>query len=97
MSIKPKKYSNEFKQQIVRIALESGRTIKSINNEYNLGEGTVRNWIRLFHEECDSNPVMAEQNDLYEENRRLKKELAEAQKENLFLKKAAAFFAKEID
>ena len=31
------------------------------------------------------------------ENNRLRKELEEARKENLFLKKAAAFFAKEID
>jgi transposase len=31
------------------------------------------------------------------ENLRLRKELEEAQKEVLFLKKAAAFFAKEID
>ena len=31
-----------------------------------------------------------------QENRRLRKELEEAQKENLFLKKATAFFAKEI-
>ena len=32
-----------------------------------------------------------------QENRRLRKELEEARKENLFLKKTAAFFAKEID
>ena len=31
------------------------------------------------------------------ENLRLRKKLEEAEKENLFLKKAAAFFAKEID
>jgi len=31
------------------------------------------------------------------ENQKLKKQLAELQKENDFLKKAAAFFAKEID
>jgi transposase len=31
------------------------------------------------------------------ENLRLRKELEEIKKENLFLKKAAAFFAKEID
>ena len=34
---------------------------------------------------------------LMKENLRLRKELEEAKKENLFLKKAAAFFAKEID
>ena len=39
------------------------------------------------------------QNDLelMKENRRLREELADARKENLFLKKAAAFFAKGID
>ncbi len=33
--------------------------------------------------------------ELMEENRKLKQILAEAEKENDFLKKAAAFFAKE--
>lgn len=32
-----------------------------------------------------------------QENRRLRKELEEVRKENLFLKKAAVFFAKEIN
>ena len=35
--------------------------------------------------------------ELMKENLRLRKELEEAKKENLFLKKASAFFAKEID
>ena len=35
--------------------------------------------------------------ELMKESLRLWKELEEAKKENLFLKKAAAFFAKEID
>ena len=35
--------------------------------------------------------------NLYEENLKLRKQLTEAQKENTFLKKAAAFFAKELD
>ena len=35
--------------------------------------------------------------DYSAEIKKLKKELAEAKKENEFLKKAAAFFAKEID
>lgn len=66
-----KRYEPEFKKQMVRLVLEEGRTIASVNKEYNLGEGTVRSWIRQFEEECE--------------------------KENRFLKKAAAFFAKEID
>ena len=90
-------YEPEFRQKIVRLVLEEGRTLKSVNEEYNLGEGTVRGWIRKFEEECEINPDTKDTKNLYEENLKLRKQLAEAKKENDFLKKAAAFFAKELD
>ncbi len=31
----------EFKEKLIRLVLEEGRTIKSVNEEYSLGEGTV--------------------------------------------------------
>ena len=77
--------------------MEKGRTIASVNQEFQLGEGTVRSWIRQFQEECETNPELNTTKDLYEENRKLRKELEELKKENLFLKKAAAFFAKELN
>ncbi len=92
-----KRYETEFKQHVVRLVLEEGRTIASVNQEFQLGEGTVRSWIKQFQEECETNPELNKTKDLYEENRRLRKELDELKKENLFLKKAAAFFAKELD
>ena len=82
---------------MVRLVLEEGRTIASVNKEYNLGEGTVRSWIIQFEEESEKNPEIKETKDIYEENRRLRKKLEEVEKEVRFLKKAAAFFAKEID
>lgn len=82
---------------MVRLVLEEGRTIAGVNKEYNLGEGTVRSRIRQFEEECEKNLEIKETKDIYEENRRLRKKLEEAEKEVRFLKKAAAFFAKEID
>lgn len=92
-----KRYEAEFKQHIVRLVLEEGRTIASVNQEFQLGEGTVRSWIKQFQEECETNPELNTTKDLYEENRKLRKQLEELKKENLFLKKAAAFFAKELD
>lgn len=84
-------------KKMVRLVLEEGRTIASVNKEDNLGEETVRSWIRQFEEECEKNPEIKETKDIYEENRRLRKKLEEVEKEVRFLKKAAAFFAKEID
>ncbi len=46
---------------------------------------------------AQANPDAPNEMELMKENLRLRKELEEAKKENLFLKKAAAFFAKEID
>jgi len=53
--------------------------------------------MRACREGCQTNQENKEEYDPMLENRRLRKELTEIQKENPFLKKAAAFFAKEID
>ena len=54
-----------------------------------------------FSKECQAkaqtNPDAPNEMELMKENLRLRKELEAARKENLFLKKAEAFFAKEID
>jgi transposase len=90
-------YEKEFKQRIVRLHLEEGRTIRSLADEYGICHGSVSNWIKLYREECQINQETKEDYDLMKENRKLRKQLEEARKENEFLKKAAAFFAKEID
>ena len=94
---KTKVYEPEFKKKIVQLYLEEGRTIKSLNEEFQLGDGTVRKWVRAFREECETNPDLNDTKNLYEENRKLRRKLVEKKKELAFLKKAAAFFAKEID
>ena len=90
-------YESEFKKKIVRLHLEEGRTIKSLVEEYSISKASVSNWVNQFREECQKNEEAREDYDYMKENLRLRKELAELQKENDFLKKAAAFFAKEID
>lgn len=93
----PQYYEPEFKQQIVRLHIEEGRSYRSLTAEYGISKASICKW----WEECQQNTLKSStaQNDLelMKENRRLREELAEARKENLFLKKAAAFFAKGID
>jgi transposase len=92
-----KKFELEFKNKVIRLHLEEGRTLASLSDEYNVNKTTVCNWVKQYREECQHNPVKQEEKDYFQENLRLRKELEELKKENLFLKKAAAFFAKEID
>jgi transposase orfA, IS3 family len=97
----PQQYEPEFKQQIVRLHLEEGRTYRSLTAEYGISKASICKWCKKFSEECRQNalhnPTAQNDLELMKENRRLREELAEAKKENLFLKKAAAFFAKGID
>ena len=75
----------------------NGRSITSLAAEYGVSHATVSNWISQFRNECQTNEEAQADYDYMKENLKLKKQLAELQKENDFLKKAAAFFAKEID
>ena len=97
----PKNYTPEFRKKIVRLHLKEGRTYKSITAEYGVSKATISKWCSELREEClkqaESNLETSTEIDLMKENFRLHRELEEAKKENLFLKKAAAFFAKEID
>ncbi len=97
----PQSYEPEFKKKIVRLHIENGRTYKSITDEYGVSKASISKWCTEFSKECQDqakvNPESYNEMELMKENLRLRKELEEAKKEALFLKKAAAFFAKEID
>ena len=95
------RYTPEFKKELVRLHVEENRTLKSLSTEYGVSKASISLWVRELSEECqkqaETNPDTKTEMELMQENSRLRKELEEARKENLFLKKAAAFFAKEID
>lgn len=92
-----KHYQPEFKKKIVRLHLQEGRSIKSLEAEYGVSHASISNWTAQFRTECQTNEEAQADYDYMKETLQLKKQLAELQKENDFLKKAAAFFAKEID
>lgn len=96
----PHVYEPEFKKKIVRLRLEEGRTIKSITQEFGVSKSAISKWCEEFSNECQqitqSDPTTVNEAELMRQNLSLRKELEEAKKEILFLKKAAAFFAKEI-
>ncbi len=97
----PQIYTPEFKKKIVYLHEEKGRTCKSITDEYGVSKASISKWCIEFSKECHTKalkePDSLNEIELMKENLRLRKELEEAKKKNLFLKKAAAFFAKEID
>ena len=94
-------YEPEFKKKLVRLHLEEGRTLQSLSAEYVVSKSSITIWCRKFSNECREqaliNPIAPNEPEIMNENRRPRAELEDARKENLILKKAAAFFVKEID
>jgi len=86
----PQSYTPEFKKKIVRLHCEEGRTYKSISAEYGVSKASISKWCSEFSKECHTkaleNPDAPNEMELMKENLRLRKELEEAKKENLFLK-----------
>ena len=90
-------YEEEFKKNVVRLHWEEGRTLKSLADEYGALKAAISKWIKTYREECQISPDSKNEYDYMKENLKLRKQLEEMDKENRFLKKAAAFFAKEIE
>ena len=88
------KYSEEFKAQVVREVIEKECTISSVASSYDLVPHTVGNWVARYRKEhaTDQDRKKASEST---EIAKLRAEVRELRQENEFLKKAAAFFAKE--
>lgn len=91
---KRRSFPPEFKDEAVRLALESGRPISAVARELGIRPDQLRHWKQEF-----TRPVRAASPPPGEtpaqEVRRLRRELEVVRQERDFLKKAAAFFAKE--
>jgi transposase len=94
MSItKTKPYPSEFKESSVNLAVSSGNPVAQTARELGIPPKTLYNWVTQYSKPKDTG--MRTTDHIYDENKRLKKELAHVTQERDLLKKAAAYFAKE--
>ena len=66
-------YEEKFKNKIVRLHLEEGRTLISLSEEYGVSKASISNWINQFRKECQTNSETKEDYDYMKENIRLRK------------------------
>jgi transposase len=92
---RPKKnYSPEFREEAVKLVIETSRPIAQVAKELGIHEGTLGNWVNTYRREhVGDEPALtvSERARL----RELERETRELRMENEFLKKAAAYFAKD--
>jgi transposase len=84
---KPKYYSPEFKEQ-------PPRTITEVARELGVNDTTLGFWIKAYRKKLSGQPLPADMPD-DERVRELERRVRELETENIFLKKCAAYFARE--
>ncbi len=92
---KQKSYTSEFRESSVKLALDSDQPIAVTARELGVNENTLHTWIKKYSKLEISTGGRTDAH-LYDELRRLKKEVARLREERDILKKAAAYFANEI-
>ena len=94
MARKYQKFSPEFREQAAKLVVEGQRSTAEVAREYGIGETTLGNWVkkyRLDHAGEEPPLELPERAELAELRRRVR----EQELELAFLKKAAAYFARE--
>ena len=93
------RYNDDFKREVVRAYMTGNKSTVELSAEYNVAKSTISEWAKKYGEECQYKNTTQKTNesDSAKEIRRLNQMLKEKDKEIEFLKKAAAFFAKEIN
>lgn len=94
MAKKYGKFSPEFREEAARMVVDTSRPITEVARELGINETTLGNWVRAYREKNSEGepplelPERARLRELERRNREL-------EMENAFLKKAAAYFARE--
>lgn len=92
---RPSKYPESFRRDAVELVLSTDRPIRQIAEQLGVSHETLRAWVREARRAKDPEQVArAEQTA---ETAVLRKRLVELEKENEILRKAAAYFAREMD
>ena len=85
-------FTPEYRQEAVKMVTETDRPIAAVARDLGINEGTLGNWVNKYRHEHPASELnisdRARLKELENENRELRMERD-------FLKKAAAFFAKE--
>jgi transposase len=90
----PKAYPPEFRRDVIAVARQGQTPIAQVAKDFGITESCLRRWLKAAQVEDGNRPgVTAKESD---ELRELRKRTRLLEQENEILRRAAAYFAKEI-
>jgi len=88
-------YSSEFKENAVKLAVESDQPITQTARDLGVNPNTLNTWITKYHRQNPPSRKESRVEHPYDEVKRLRREVRQLKEERDILKKAAAYFAKD--
>ena len=85
-------YSAEFRASSVKLAIDSDLPVAQTAKDLGINPNTLHTWINKYSQPKDQNKAVRTDEHLYDELKRLKKEIVRLTEERDLLKKAAAYF-----
>ena len=90
---KRRRFTQEFKRDAVALVMEQGYSIAQAAQAIDVSENNLRRWKKEFEQEANGERLTADERA---ELIRLRRENRQLKMEKEILKKASAFFAKEL-
>jgi transposase-like protein len=91
---KAKRYTPEFKEQAARKVVDNSLPIAQVARELDVNDTTLGFWVKDYRKKLAGQPLPPDMPDS-DRIRELERRNRELEMENAFLKKAAAYFARE--
>lgn len=97
MSKKNRSFDVSFKLEVAKMVKDQGMSVSQVCRDLNIGDTAVRRWVQQYESEQLGNtgigkPLTAEQQRI----RELERQVRDLKLDNDILKKATAFFAREL-
>jgi transposase len=95
MARKRRKFTKEYKAEVVKLVKEGGKTVSSVCEDLDLTQSVVGSWVKQAEIDEGRGPAGALTTAERQELSQLRREVRELRREKEFLGKAAAFFASQ--
>jgi transposase-like protein len=102
ISIVPKPFPKEFRADVIAVARQGDQSIAQVARSFGISESCLNRWLKIADREDDlagqtsSTPTIRDGGDLEAENRELRRRAKQLEQENEILRRATAYFARDV-
>jgi transposase len=91
----PKAFPLEFRRDVVAVARKGEASISQVAKDFGISESCLQRWLKLADIEDGTHPGATRQESV--ELREARKRVRQLEQENEILRRAAAYFARDIN